>query len=139
MTSHSRSPTLSCSTFHTLILLLPLILLLTSHPVSSFTPVLIPRSLILKYRPKTTLFSSAANKVPDKLGVSAGATNGVYLLGTGSSTPKTYISNSDLEAVVETSDEWIRTRTGIGGRRVLLHEGDEVSWEQNGGKGNKNV
>jgi 3-oxoacyl-[acyl-carrier-protein] synthase-3 len=63
----------------------------------------------------------------------------VYLLGTGSSTPKTYISNSDLEAVVETSDEWIRTRTGIGGRRVLLHEGDEVSWEQNGGKGNKNV
>jgi len=46
-------------------------------------------------------------------------------LGTGSSTPKTYISNSDLEAVVETSDEWIRTRTGIGGRRVLLHEGDE--------------
>ena len=57
----------------------------------------------------------------------SGSTPGVYLLGTGSATPKTYISNTDLEEVVETSDDWIVSRTGIGGRRVLLHDSEEVS------------
>lgn len=42
-------------------------------------------------------------------------------IGIGSAAPKTVITNLDLEAVVETSDEWIRTRTGISERRVLLH------------------
>jgi len=41
--------------------------------------------------------------------------------GVGSATPDTVITNEDLEKVVETSDEWIRTRTGIAQRRVLLH------------------
>lgn len=40
-------------------------------------------------------------------------------IGIGSSAPGTVITNVDLEGVVETSDEWIRTRTGIGQRRVL--------------------
>lgn len=42
-------------------------------------------------------------------------------IGIGSAAPKTLITNADLESVVETSDEWIRTRTGIAERRVLLH------------------
>lgn len=42
-------------------------------------------------------------------------------IGVGSATPKTVITNVDLEQVVETSDEWIQTRTGIASRRVLLH------------------
>lgn len=29
------------------------------------------------------------------------------------------IKNTDLESVVETSDEWIKTRTGISQRRIL--------------------
>ena len=46
-------------------------------------------------------------------------------LGTGSATPATILTNADLEAVVETSDEWIRTRTGIAERHVLV-EGESL-------------
>lgn len=46
-------------------------------------------------------------------------------IGIGSCAPKTVITNVDLESVVETSDEWIRTRTGISQRRVLLHKDDD--------------
>lgn len=41
-------------------------------------------------------------------------------IGIGSATPDTVITNVDLESVVDTSDEWIQTRTGIAQRRVLL-------------------
>mmetsp|Transcript_6122 Transcript_6122/g.12622 ORF Transcript_6122/g.12622 Transcript_6122/m.12622 type:complete len:385 (+) Transcript_6122:142-1296(+) len=40
-------------------------------------------------------------------------------IGVGHAAPKTIITNTDLESVVETDDEWIRTRTGISQRRVL--------------------
>ncbi|MBA2339441.1 MAG: ketoacyl-ACP synthase III [Pyrinomonadaceae bacterium] len=36
-----------------------------------------------------------------------------YILGTGRSYPEGVITNADLEKMVETSDEWITTRTGI--------------------------
>lgn len=57
-------------------------------------------------------------------------------IGIGSAAPKTVVTNSDLESFVETSDEWIRTRTGISERRVLLHnslvkEGDDDSSMEN--------
>lgn len=42
-------------------------------------------------------------------------------IGIGSAAPRTIITNVDLEQVVETNDEWIRTRTGIAQRRVLTH------------------
>ncbi len=32
---------------------------------------------------------------------------------TGSALPERVVTNADLEKIVETSDEWIRTRTGI--------------------------
>ena len=35
------------------------------------------------------------------------------IVGTGASLPEGVITNADLESMVETSDEWIRTRTGI--------------------------
>lgn len=35
--------------------------------------------------------------------------------------PDKVLSNSDLEKIVDTSDEWIRTRTGISERRILEH------------------
>ncbi|MBM7613621.1 beta-ketoacyl-ACP synthase III [Alkaliphilus hydrothermalis] len=38
--------------------------------------------------------------------------------GTGSALPEKEITNLDLEKMVDTTDEWIRTRTGIGSRRV---------------------
>lgn len=44
--------------------------------------------------------------------------NGVGILGTGSYLPDKVLTNFDLEKMVDTSDEWIRTRTGIRERRI---------------------
>ena len=40
------------------------------------------------------------------------------IVGTGSHLPEKVLTNKDLEQMVETSDEWIRERTGIGERRI---------------------
>jgi len=37
--------------------------------------------------------------------------------------PETVLSNADLEKMVDTTDEWIKTRTGISERRILKGEG----------------
>ncbi|HSU28839.1 MAG TPA: beta-ketoacyl-ACP synthase III [Chitinophagaceae bacterium] len=37
--------------------------------------------------------------------------------------PETKLTNADLEKMVETNDQWIRTRTGIEERRILKGEG----------------
>ncbi|KAI9174528.1 hypothetical protein LWI28_018636 [Acer negundo] len=44
---------------------------------------------------------------------------GCKLVGCGSAVPALQISNVELSKIVETSDEWISTRTGIRNRRVL--------------------
>jgi 3-oxoacyl-[acyl-carrier-protein] synthase-3 len=44
------------------------------------------------------------------------------ILGTGSSIPDKVLTNYDLEKIVDTSDEWIRERSGIE-RRHILEEG----------------
>lgn len=44
--------------------------------------------------------------------------SGVVITGSGSATPKTVLENQVLSQLVETSDEWIRSRTGIGQRRL---------------------
>lgn len=41
----------------------------------------------------------------------------VVILGTGSYTPEKIVTNDDMAKIVDTSDEWIRTRTGISERR----------------------
>jgi 3-oxoacyl-[acyl-carrier-protein] synthase-3 len=45
---------------------------------------------------------------------------GIYahIVGWGMAVPDTILTNQDLEAIVETSDEWIRARTGIHERRI---------------------
>lgn len=45
---------------------------------------------------------------------------GIYahIVGWGMAVPDTVLTNQELEAIVETSDEWIRTRTGIAERRI---------------------
>ncbi|MBI2743092.1 MAG: ketoacyl-ACP synthase III [Chlamydiales bacterium] len=48
------------------------------------------------------------------------------IIGTGSYLPTRVLSNSDLEKMVETSDEWIFTRTGIKERRIAA-EGEHTS------------
>ena len=50
--------------------------------------------------------------------VSHGVVNGIALVGCGSAVPAASVSNAQLSERVETNDEWIRSRTGIGARRV---------------------
>ncbi|MBI5693054.1 MAG: ketoacyl-ACP synthase III [Verrucomicrobia bacterium] len=46
------------------------------------------------------------------------STRSTVILGTGSYAPERILSNDDLAHMVDTSDEWIRTRTGIRERRI---------------------
>lgn len=46
----------------------------------------------------------------------------VGILGLGHFLPSKVLSNHDLEKMVETSDEWIQTRTGIKERRIAVKE-----------------
>lgn len=46
----------------------------------------------------------------------------VKFLGIGSSAPDKVLSNLDLEEMIDTSDEWIRSRTGISERRIAEPE-----------------
>ena len=46
------------------------------------------------------------------------------IIATGSALPERVVTNADLEKLVETSDEWIRSRTGIRERRVAERRGD---------------
>ncbi|HWP34080.1 MAG TPA: beta-ketoacyl-ACP synthase III [Thermodesulfobacteriota bacterium] len=48
----------------------------------------------------------------------AGAPLRSVVVGTGSAAPARVLTNADLERMVNTSDEWIRTRTGIRCRRI---------------------
>ncbi len=43
----------------------------------------------------------------------------IGFVGSGAYVPETVLTNADLERLVDTSDEWIRRRTGIQSRRVL--------------------
>ena len=47
------------------------------------------------------------------------------IVGTGRAVPETVLTNADLERIVDTSDEWITTRTGIKERRVVA-EGEAL-------------
>ncbi|HVC01515.1 MAG TPA: beta-ketoacyl-ACP synthase III [Steroidobacteraceae bacterium] len=42
------------------------------------------------------------------------------IAGTGSYLPEKILTNADLERIVDTSDEWIRTRTGISQRHIAV-------------------
>jgi len=46
----------------------------------------------------------------------------VAVVGTGSYVPEHVLTNSDLEKMVDTSDEWITTRTGIKERRIAAED-----------------
>ena len=50
----------------------------------------------------------------------------VSIIGTGSYLPERVLTNAELEKMVETSDEWITSRTGIRERRIAA-EGEFTS------------
>lgn len=41
----------------------------------------------------------------------------VAIVGTGSYAPEKILTNDDIAKIVDTSDEWIKTRTGVKERR----------------------
>lgn len=45
------------------------------------------------------------------------------IIGIGACVPDTIVTNNDLTAFLDTNDEWIRERTGIGERRVSTEMG----------------
>ncbi|MBS1638887.1 MAG: ketoacyl-ACP synthase III [Bacteroidetes bacterium] len=51
----------------------------------------------------------------------------VAITAVGGYVPETKLTNADLEKMVETNDEWIRTRTGISERRILKEPGKASS------------
>jgi 3-oxoacyl-[acyl-carrier-protein] synthase-3 len=51
----------------------------------------------------------------------------VAITAVGGYVPETRLTNQDLEKMVETQDEWIRTRTGIRERRILNEPGKATS------------
>jgi 3-oxoacyl-[acyl-carrier-protein] synthase III len=51
---------------------------------------------------------------------------GSQILGTGAYAPERVLTNRDLETMVDTSDEWIRERTGINERRIAA-DGEAAS------------
>ena len=44
------------------------------------------------------------------------------IISTGSYLPENIVTNYDLEQQIDTSDEWIRARTGIEQRRIALND-----------------
>ncbi len=52
------------------------------------------------------------------------STRGTAVTGLGTALPPTVLTNADLEATIDTSDTWIRERTGIRERRVGGSTGD---------------
>jgi 3-oxoacyl-[acyl-carrier-protein] synthase-3 len=48
----------------------------------------------------------------------SGIASGPAILGVGAYRPATRLTNADLEATLDTSDEWITRRTGISERRI---------------------
>jgi 3-oxoacyl-[acyl-carrier-protein] synthase III len=51
--------------------------------------------------------------------------NKVHIIGTGHYVPENIVTNDDLTKIIDTSDEWISTRTGIKERRIS--EGENTS------------
>lgn len=51
---------------------------------------------------------------------------GIEILGMGSYSPSLCVTNDDMAKIVDTSDEWITTRTGIKSRRLV---NGEPTWE----------
>lgn len=50
---------------------------------------------------------------------------GIHIVATGRALPEKKVTNDDLSKIMDTSDEWIRTRTGISSRHYC--EGETCS------------
>jgi 3-oxoacyl-[acyl-carrier-protein] synthase-3 len=79
---------------------------------TTFSGVRIPVSFGAGNPADSASSSPAVSASPSSTG------RGIALVGCGSALPAASISNAALSERIETSDDWIRSRTGIGARRV---------------------
>lgn len=56
------------------------------------------------------------------MGMENGKTVGIKILATGRKLPAKVLTNDDMKSMVDTDDEWIRSRTGIGQRYICEDE-----------------
>jgi 3-oxoacyl-[acyl-carrier-protein] synthase-3 len=56
------------------------------------------------------------------LGEETGIMMRIKIKGTGSAVPKLKVTNDDISKIVDTSDEWIKSRTGIEARHLAVEE-----------------
>ena len=59
-----------------------------------------------------------ATRIGGETGLAALPNRTTHIVGWGHEVPKAVVTNADLEQIVETSDEWISTRTGIRERHI---------------------
>ena len=64
------------------------------------------------------LTNGDATRIGGETGLAALPNRTTHIVGWGHEVPKAVITNTDLEQIVETSDEWISTRTGIRERHI---------------------
>ena len=64
------------------------------------------------------LTNGDATRIGGETGLAALPNRTTHIVGWGHEVPKAVITNVDLEQIVETSDEWISTRTGIRERHI---------------------
>lgn len=93
--------------------------------IKSIVTILLSIRLVSSFihpRPITIPFAATQHSTitTDLKATSNGSLN-IRATGIGSSVPKTVLTNKDLESVIDTSDEWIQTRTGISQRHVLTY------------------
>ena len=63
-------------------------------------------------------FDGDASRIGGESGLAALPNRTTHIVGWGHEVPKALLTNADLEQIVETSDEWISTRTGIRERHI---------------------
>ena len=112
-----KSPHSSASRLSLMLLLVLSLTLQSSDAAAAFVA---PKQH-LHYSASTSLSSRSTISTTTALAARSGSMN-CRPIGIGSAAPATIITNGDLEAVVETSDDWIQSRTGIAQRRVLLEK-----------------
>jgi 3-oxoacyl-[acyl-carrier-protein] synthase-3 len=64
------------------------------------------------------LTNGDATRIGGETGLAALPNRTTHIVGWGHEVPKALLTNADLEKIVETSDEWISTRTGIRERHI---------------------
>ena len=64
------------------------------------------------------LTNGDATRIGGETGLAALPNRTTHIVGWGHEVPKAVVTNADLEQIVETSDEWISTRTGIRERHI---------------------